>query len=84
MLVTGVLRSASTTEGVSYRFFDVLTVLPRPERHTPKLAQGSAVADAVGNYLTADSADRRGYADKIPVLPFHESDFVSLTQKAGQ
>jgi hypothetical protein len=84
MIVTGVLRSACTTAGVSYRFFDVLTVLPLPERNTPKLAQGIAVTTAVTSYLTADSANPEGYAAKVPVLPFHESDFVSLTQKAGQ
>lgn len=80
MICTGVLRCVQQEDGRQYGFFDVLTVLPIYEsKYARKKVQGIAIAKAVTAYITADDADPKGYADKIAVLPFHDTDFVSRT-----
>ncbi len=80
MLCTGVLRFARNDDGTVYGFFDVLTVLA-PEgdgdRKIRQRVQGKLITEAAVKYVRSDNADPAGYADKIAVLPFHESDYVS-------
>jgi hypothetical protein len=83
MICTGVLRTATNDIGQTTAFYDVLTVLPldreqRPRQHD----QGCRVADAVMRYVSGSDADPSGHADDVPVLPFHESDFVSREIRA--
>jgi hypothetical protein len=78
---TGVLRVGD--EGPEhYRFYDVLTVLEANERTARKCDQGAAIAHAAWTYVTGDDADPTGCADDIPVLPFHESDYVTRELRA--
>jgi hypothetical protein len=63
-----------------------LTVLTIDETQVSKraaLAQGRAVMAAALEYAQSDSLDPRPYADKIPVLPCRDDDFVSRTLKQG-
>ena len=78
MLCLGVQRDVPKGEKRRYGFYDVVTVLyPDEEQHPKKIEQGSIINNVVHAYLKTDSSDPRGYADKIPVLPFRESDYVS-------
>lgn len=81
MICTGVFRFATSEDGRRYGFYDVLTVLPPddPERQARKIDQGVAIANAVYAYIQANDSDPSGYADKIPVLPFRDTDYVSRT-----
>ena len=66
-----------------YAFFDVLTAF-QPNEEGPQAAQwkqGCAIAWAVHEYIKADDASPKGYADKIEVLPCRDDDFVSRTLK---
>jgi hypothetical protein len=86
MLLTGTLRYvASDTSGRWHAFFDCLTTLEHNDspRRKLQLRQGAALAHMALKYIKGDNADPVGWADKISVLPFHESDYVSreLVQK---
>ena len=78
ILCTGVLRIHDDVP-----FFDCLTVLPSDDpKYAKQFLQGKFVANAVMSYLDSDSADPRGYADKVPALPFSRSDYVTEQLKA--
>jgi hypothetical protein len=84
MMCTGVLRVAKDEDGYPYGFFDVLTVLDADGAvlKQARYAQGCWVGNAAMKYIRGDDADPDGYADDIPVLPFHETDFVSRELRA--
>ena len=82
MLCTGVLRHVTGIEDGKpreTRFFDVLTTLPGSEpQYALMRAQGGCIAGAVLAYMESDSSDPRGYADKVPVLPYiRDDDYVT-------
>ena len=77
----GVLR---TNVEQRFAFFDVLTVLTIDETQASKRAaldQGRAVLAAAFEYVQSGDLDPRPYADKVPVLPCRDDDFVSRTLK---
>jgi hypothetical protein len=83
LLCAGVLRTTTDDRGQAYAFYDVLTAF-QPNEDGPQVAQwrqGCAIAWAVHEYITGDSADPSGYADKIDVLPFRYDDFTSRELK---
>jgi hypothetical protein len=88
MLCTGVMRHLTGIEDGKPRktvFFDCLTMLPGGEpKYAQQRAQGGHVAHAVKTYMDSDSADPRGYADKIPVLPFNRDDYVTQELRRKQ
>jgi hypothetical protein len=77
----GVLR---TNVEQRFAFFDVLTVLTIDETQVSKRAaldQGRALLAAAIEYVQSGDLDPRPYADKVPVLPCRDDDFVSRTLK---
>jgi hypothetical protein len=80
LICTGRLRFAED-EGQQYAFYDVATVLPLDEVAMAKREQGVAIAWAVHKYIKSNNPDPRGCADKIPVLPCRDDDFVSRALK---
>ena len=85
LLCAGILRVATDEDGGRYGFFDVLTAF-QPNEDGPQAAQwkqGCEIAWAVYQYIKFDAADPAGYADKIPILPCRDDDFVSRTLKQG-
>ena len=85
MICVGTLRYAENEEA-RYGFFNVLTALPYdvPDWHLQERAQGCEVAEAIRQYVRSDDANPRGYSDKVPVLPFRKSDYVTLQLKAAE
>lgn len=82
MVCTGVLRVGNPDpDGQRYQFFDVVTVLPSDLYDKQKLAQGRVITEAVTKYITGDDADPDVFAEKIPILPFRDDDFVSRELK---
>jgi hypothetical protein len=80
MTAVGVLRTAPG----KYAFFDVLTVLPHDADKPYQMrqrAQGIEVAGAVYEYATDNDADPTGRAEHITVIPFDDSDYVSIHLK---
>jgi hypothetical protein len=78
LLCAGVLRVAE-----KYAFFDMLTAF-QPNEEGPQVRQwnqGLAIANTLCDYLQSKNADPAGYADKIEVLPFRSSDFISRELK---
>lgn len=80
MTAVGVLREVPR----KYAFFDVLTTLPREANKPYQLrqrAQGIQVANAVYKYATENDADPVNRAEHITVIPFDDSDYVSIQLK---
>jgi hypothetical protein len=80
ILLTGTLRYVINDTGDHWRgFFDVLTTLEHTDgvQRQLKITQGAMLADMALKYMQGDDADPSGWANKIPVLPFHEDDYVS-------
>jgi hypothetical protein len=81
LLCTGVLRYLSGIEDGKRRetrFFDCLTTISAGDpKYARQRAHGGYVASAVKAYMDSDSSDPRGYADKVPVLPFNREDYVT-------
>jgi hypothetical protein len=65
------------------KFFDVLTVMERDTIEPVQRAQADAVTKACFDYVKSEYADVEGYADRIPVLPFHKTDYVSRQLRAS-
>ena len=86
LLCAGVMRYLHAIENGKVRetcFFDCLTTLSAGEpKYAQQRAQGGHLAHAVKAYMDAESADPRGYADAIPVLPFNRNDYVTEQLKA--
>ena len=78
LICTGVLRSNTADR---HCFYDVLTALPLDDeyeaRQPARVRQGIAICHAAVAYKNADTNDPRGYSDKIEVIPFHDTDYVS-------
>lgn len=81
MLCTGVLRSVPNKQvnghDHHFIFYDVLTVLPFDEALPQKREQGDSVLDIVRKYVKSSDPNTHGLADKIPVLRFRPTDYVS-------
>ena len=76
LICIGTLRDAEPS-----RFYDVITIMERDDTEPVPRAQGDALAKACATYIKSDCADTDGYADRIPVLPFGEKDYVSQQLK---
>jgi hypothetical protein len=59
----------------------VITIMERDSIEPVQRAQGDALARATRDYIRSDDADPSGYADRIGVLPFHETDYISRELK---
>lgn len=83
MTAVGVLREVPR----EYAFFDVLTALP-PDADKPyqirQHAQGLQISHAVRDYLADEDADPTNRAEHITVIPFDDSDYVSIQLKQGK
>jgi hypothetical protein len=80
IVCTGTLRNVLNDAAGRWRgFYDMLTVLEHTDgvQRQLKITQGAMLADMALKYMQGDDADPSGWADKIPVLPFHEDDYVS-------
>jgi hypothetical protein len=62
-------------------FFDVITILPCDDTEPTQRAQGDALATACVAYIKSDDADPAGYMDRLAVLPFDGSDYISRELK---
>jgi len=73
LLFTGTMRS----NGSDDIFFDVRTTLPADQpKYEQQRIQGGCISKIVTTYLESEIADPRGFAEKIPLLPYRE-DYVT-------
>jgi hypothetical protein len=78
IVCVGTLRFAQGNETEKgFGFYDVITVLQHSEKLAAQLNQGNLITHMVVEYIEGDDASPRSRADKIPVLPFREADYVS-------
>jgi hypothetical protein len=90
LVCTGVMRHAESERqpGHWHGFYDVLTAI-EPDilnaKRAIQMRQGNLLTNAALDYMKAEYADEEGLVAKIPVLPFHETDYVSrelITKKS--
>jgi hypothetical protein len=81
LICAGTLRYVLSDEpGRWHGFFDVLTALEPNilnNKRAAQMKQGTRLTNAVLDYINSDNSRIAGWAEKIPVLPFDESDYVS-------